>query len=98
MNLQRAEKLVPGKEFIEVQFANGAALKAKSVIISTGARRRQMKVPGENEYRNKGVAYCQNCDGPLFKGTRVAVIGGGDSGDDAAQELAGIGKNVQPHE
>src|SRR3546814_2380076 len=75
MNLQRAEKLVPGKEFIEVQFANGAALKAKSVIISTGARWRQMNVPGENEYRNKGVAYCPHCDGPLFKGKRVAVIG-----------------------
>src|SRR3546814_15322781 len=94
MNLQRAEKLVPGKEFIEVQFANGAALKAKSVIISTGARWRQMNVPGENEYRNKGVAYCPHCDGPLFKGKRVAVIGGGNSGVEAAIDLAGIVKHV----
>ncbi|MGH8444243.1 MAG: alkyl hydroperoxide reductase subunit F, partial [Solimonas sp.] len=90
MNLQRAEKLVPGAEFIEVQFANDASLKAKSVIVSTGARWRQMNVPGENEYRNKGVAYCPHCDGPLFKGKRVAVIGGGNSGVEAAIDLAGI--------
>ncbi|WP_028081781.1 alkyl hydroperoxide reductase subunit F [Solimonas soli] len=94
MNLQRAEKLVPGKDLIEVQFANGAALKAKSVIIATGARWRQMNVPGESEYRNKGVTYCPHCDGPLFKGKRVAVIGGGNSGVEAAIDLAGIVKHV----
>ncbi|MEL1265618.1 alkyl hydroperoxide reductase subunit F [Pseudoxanthomonas putridarboris] len=94
MNLQRAEKLVPGKEFVEVQLANGATLKAKTVILSTGARWRQMNVPGENEYRNKGVAYCPHCDGPLFKGKRVAVIGGGNSGVEAAIDLAGIVSHV----
>ncbi|HET8882037.1 MAG TPA: alkyl hydroperoxide reductase subunit F [Solimonas sp.] len=94
MNLQRAEKLIPGKDLIEVQFASGASLKAKSVVISTGARWRQMNVPGENEYRNKGVAYCPHCDGPLFKGKRVAVIGGGNSGVEAAIDLAGIVQHV----
>ena len=73
-----------------MQLANGATLKAKTVILSTGARWRQMNVPGENEYRNKGVAYCPHCDGPLFKGKRVAVIGGGNSGVEAAIDLAGI--------
>lgn len=90
MNLQRAEALVPGKDLIEVKLANGASLKSRTVILSTGARWRQMNVPGENEYRNKGVAYCPHCDGPLFKGKRVAVIGGGNSGVEAAIDLAGI--------
>ncbi len=94
MNLQRAEKLVPGKELVEVQLANGASLKAKTVILSTGARWRQMNVPGEDQYRNKGVAYCPHCDGPLFKGKRVAVIGGGNSGVEAAIDLAGIVSHV----
>ncbi|WP_251258297.1 FAD-dependent oxidoreductase, partial [Enterobacter hormaechei] len=69
---------------------NGAVLKSRSVILSTGARWRQMNVPGEDQYRNKGVAYCPHCDGPLFKGKRVAVIGGGNSGVEAAIDLAGI--------
>ncbi len=93
MNLQRAEKLIPASEpggLIEVQLASGASLKSKTVILSTGARWRQMNVPGEDEYRNKGVAYCPHCDGPLFKGKRVAVIGGGNSGVEAAIDLAGI--------
>jgi alkyl hydroperoxide reductase subunit F len=96
MNLQRAEKLVPAGAdgLIEVQLANGAALKARTVVVSTGARWRQMNVPGENEYRNKGVAYCPHCDGPLFKGKRVAVIGGGNSGVEAAIDLAGIVAHV----
>ena len=97
MNLQRAEKLVPATEpgdLIEVQLANGATLKSKTVILSTGARWRQMGVPGEDEYRNKGVAYCPHCDGPLFKGKRVAVIGGGNSGVEAAIDLAGIVSHV----
>jgi alkyl hydroperoxide reductase subunit F len=93
MNLQRAEKLIPAAReggLHEVVLANGASLKAKTVILSTGARWRQMGVPGEDEYRNKGVAYCPHCDGPLFKGKRVAVIGGGNSGVEAAIDLAGI--------
>ncbi len=97
MNLQRAEKLLPATEaggLIEVQLANGATLKSKTVILSTGARWRQMGVPGEEQYRNKGVAYCPHCDGPLFKGKRVAVIGGGNSGVEAAIDLAGITSHV----
>ncbi len=94
MNLQRADKLVAGGDLIEVQTASGATLKAKTVILSTGARWRQMNVPGENEYRNKGVAYCPHCDGPLFKGKRVAVIGGGNSGVEAAIDLAGLVSDV----
>jgi NADH-dependent peroxiredoxin subunit F len=90
MNLQRAKALVPGPDFIEVQLESGAALKARSVVVTTGARWRNINVPGEREYRNKGVAYCPHCDGPLFKGKRVAVIGGGNSGVEAAIDLAGI--------
>jgi len=93
MNSQRAEQLIAPKDangLIEIKLANGASLKAKSVILSTGARWRNMGVPGEQEYRNKGVTYCPHCDGPLFKGKRVAVIGGGNSGVEAAIDLAGI--------
>ena len=93
MNLQRAESLMPANEaggYAEVRTTSGATLKAKSVIISTGARWRELNVPGEQEYRGKGVAYCPHCDGPLFKGKRVAVIGGGNSGVEAAIDLAGI--------
>ncbi len=93
MNLQRAERLIPAAVpggLVEVQLANGASLRARTVILSTGARWRQMNVPGEADYRNKGVAYCPHCDGPLFKGKRVAVIGGGNSGVEAAIDLAGI--------
>jgi alkyl hydroperoxide reductase subunit F len=98
MNLQRATKLVPASDasggLVEVQLENGATLKSKTVILSTGARWRQMNVPGEDTYRNKGVAYCPHCDGPLFKGKRVAVIGGGNSGVEAAIDLAGIVSHV----
>jgi NADH-dependent peroxiredoxin subunit F len=90
MNLQRASALVPGKDLIEIKLENGASLKSRSVVISTGARWRNINVPGEQEYKNKGVAYCPHCDGPLFKGKRVAVIGGGNSGVEAAIDLAGI--------
>ncbi len=93
MNLQRADKLIPATApggLIEVQFANGGVLKSKTVILSTGARRREVNVPGEKQYRNAGVAYCPHCDGPLFKGKRVAVIGGGNSGVEAAIDLAGV--------
>jgi alkyl hydroperoxide reductase subunit F len=93
MNLQRASKLIPAKApggLHQVQFANGATLKARSIVLATGARWRQLGVPGEDTYRNKGVAYCPHCDGPLFKGKRVAVIGGGNSGVEAAIDLAMI--------
>ncbi len=93
LNLQRAEKLIPAADdngLIGVELANGATLQSKTVILSTGARWREVNVPGEQEYRNKGVAYCPHCDGPLFKGKRVAVIGGGNSGVEAAIDLAGI--------
>ncbi len=97
MNLQRADKLIaaatPGG-LIEVQLANGATLKSRSVILSTGARWRNVNVPGEQEYKNHGVAYCPHCDGPLFKGKQVAVIGGGNSGVEAAIDLAGVVAHV----
>lgn len=89
MNLQRAKSIVK-KDMIEVELENGATLKSKTVIIATGARWRNLGVPGEAEFKNKGVAYCPHCDGPLFKGKHVAVIGGGNSGVEAAIDLAGI--------
>ena len=96
MNLQRADKLMPAGAdgLVQVQMENGATLKAKTVILSTGARWRNVNVPGEAEYKNKGVAYCPHCDGPLFKGKRTAVIGGGNSGIEAAIDLAGIVEHV----
>jgi alkyl hydroperoxide reductase subunit F len=96
MNLQRADKLTPAcaDGLVHVQMENGATLKAKTVILSTGARWRNVNVPGEAEYKNKGVAYCPHCDGPLFKGKRTAVIGGGNSGIEAAIDLAGIVEHV----
>jgi alkyl hydroperoxide reductase subunit F len=93
MKLQRAKTLTPaaaGRAFHEIELESGATLRAKTVIVSTGARWRELNVPGEQEYRNKGVAYCPHCDGPLFKGKRVAVVGGGNSGVEAAIDLAGI--------
>ena len=97
MNLQRATALVPATTeggLIEVQFENGASLKSRTVIVTTGARWRSMNVPGEDAYRNKGVTYCPHCDGPLFKGKHVAVIGGGNSGVEAAIDLAGVVSRV----
>jgi len=94
MNLQRATALIPGEGVHELRLANGAVLKSKTVVLATGARWREMNVPGEREYRGKGVAYCPHCDGPLFKGKRVAVIGGGNSGVEAAIDLAGIVAHV----
>jgi alkyl hydroperoxide reductase subunit F len=96
INLQRAEALLPaGSDGLhQVRLASGAVLKSKTLIVATGARWREMKVPGEAEYRTKGVAYCPHCDGPLFKGKRVAVIGGGNSGVEAAIDLAGIVAHV----
>jgi len=97
MNLQRVDQLVPAAEpngLIEIKLANGGHLKSKTVILSTGARWRNVNVPGEAQYKNKGVAYCPHCDGPLFKGKRVAVIGGGNSGVEAAIDLAGVVAHV----
>lgn len=93
MNLQRANALIPG-DLIAVNLQNGGVLKARSVVIAIGARWREINVPGEREYRNRGVAYCPHCDGPLFKGKRVAVIGGGNSGVEAAIDLAGLVSHV----
>jgi len=93
VNLQRAEKLIPASKenpLIEIKLASGATLKAKTIVLATGARWREINVPGEQQYRNHGVAYCPHCDGPLFKGKHVAVIGGGNSGVEAAIDLAGI--------
>ncbi|GAB2182205.1 alkyl hydroperoxide reductase subunit F [Denitratisoma sp. agr-D3] len=96
MNLQRAARLQAGAEGgpVEITLENGAVLKSKSVILATGARWREMNVPGEKEYKAKGVCFCPHCDGPLFKGKRVAVIGGGNSGVEAAIDLAGIVAHV----
>jgi alkyl hydroperoxide reductase subunit F len=97
MDLQRATRLVPAEEpggLVTVELANGASLRSRTVVLSTGARWRAMNVPGEQEYRNKGVTYCPHCDGPLFKGKRVAVIGGGNSGVEAAIDLAGVVAHV----
>ncbi|MCV5940764.1 FAD-dependent oxidoreductase, partial [Escherichia coli] len=94
----QAEKLMGAAHtedgLIHIQLESGATLKSKSVILSPGARWREMNVPGEQEYRNKGVAYCPHCDGPLFKGKKTAVIGGGNSGIEAAIDLAGIVEHV----
>jgi alkyl hydroperoxide reductase subunit F len=97
MNLQRAAQIIPATEaggLVQVKMDNGGTLQARTVILSTGARWRNVNVPGEAEYKNKGVAYCPHCDGPLFKGKRTAVIGGGNSGIEAAIDLAGIVKHV----
>ncbi len=93
MNGQRVAALGPASRpggEITVTLANGAALKSRSVVLATGARWKNVNVPGEAEYRTKGVAYCPHCDGPLFKGKAVAVIGGGNSGVEAAIDLAGV--------
>ena len=95
MNLQRAESLESGADgLIEIGLASGVTLKGRSVVLATGARWRDMNVPGEQQYRTKGVTYCPHCDGPLFKGKRVAVIGGGNSGAEAAIDLAGVVEHV----
>ena len=97
MTLQIAKRLTPAAQeggLIEIETESGGKLKAKTVILSTGARWRNMNVPGEDKYRTKGVTYCPHCDGPLFKGKDVAVIGGGNSGIEAAIDLAGVVKSV----
>lgn len=94
MTLQSAKTLTRKGDFYQVLLESGATLSARSVILSTGARWRSIGVPGEQEYRNKGVTYCPHCDGPLFKGKSVAVIGGGNSGAEAAIDLAGVVADV----
>jgi NADH-dependent peroxiredoxin subunit F len=101
MNLQKVQKLTPASQaggLIELEMVNGGILQSRSVVLSTGARWRNVNVPGEQEYRNKGVAYCPHCDGPLYKGKRVAVIGGGNSGVEAAIDLAGLVEHVSMFE
>lgn len=93
MNVQVAEALIPGEEH-QIKLKNGAVLKARTIVLATGARWRELGVPGEQEYRNRGVAYCPHCDGPLYKDKPIAVIGGGNSGVEAAIDLAGIVKHV----
>lgn len=93
MKTQKAVR-VEKKDLIEVELENGAVLKSKTIVLATGARWREMNVPGEQEYKNKGVAYCPHCDGPLFKGKKTAVIGGGNSGIEAAIDLAGLVEHV----
>ncbi|WP_066017154.1 alkyl hydroperoxide reductase subunit F [Endozoicomonas atrinae] len=97
MTQQRASRIVAAEQvgdLIQVELESGATLKSRSLVIATGARWREMNVTGEQEYRGKGVAYCPHCDGPLFKGKKVAVIGGGNSGIEAAIDLAGIVEHV----
>ncbi|NRA59792.1 MAG: alkyl hydroperoxide reductase subunit F [Psychrobium sp.] len=96
MNNNKAKRVVRNVEtgLIDITLENGATLSSKSVVLATGARWREMNVPGENEYRGKGVAYCPHCDGPLFKGKSVAVVGGGNSGIEAAIDLAGLVEHV----
>ena len=94
MPTQRAARLRPGEALHEVLLENGATLRARTVVIATGARWRELGVPGEAQYRTKGVTFCPHCDGPLFAGKRVAVVGGGNSGVEAAIDLAGLTAHV----
>ena len=97
MNTQRVAELVPAAQpggYVTVKLDNGGQLRSRTVILATGARWRNVNVPGEQEYKTKGVAYCPHCDGPLFKGKKVAVIGGGNSGVEAAIDLAGVVEHV----
>ena len=97
MNLQRARQLIPAEEpggYHQLKLESGATLKARTIILATGAKWREMRVPGESVYKARGVAFCPHCDGPLFRGKRVAVIGGGNSGVEAAIDLAGIVSHV----
>lgn len=94
MHNQRATNLQKGSDGYDITLENGAVLQAKSLVLATGARWREMNVPGEQQYKGHGVAYCPHCDGPLFKGKPVAVIGGGNSGIEAAIDLANIVEHV----
>lgn len=94
MTGQKAKRVVRENGMISVTLENDVTLKSKTVVLATGARWRLMNVPGEDEYRNRGVAFCPHCDGPLFKDKPIAVIGGGNSGIEAAIDLAGVALHV----
>ena len=93
MKTQKAIKLAKN-ELVEVTLENGAVLQSKTVVLSTGARWRSLGIPGEETFKNKGIAYCPHCDGPLFAGKKIAVVGGGNSGIEAAIDLAGVVEHV----
>src|SRR5699024_2394712 len=93
MKNQRAKE-IRKNDHIEVELENGAVLKSKTAILTTGAHWRNVNVPGEEEFRTKGVTNCPHCDGPLFTDKKVAVIGGGNSGIEAAIDLAGLASHV----
>ena len=90
---QRAKRLIPANP-LQIELENGRILQSKTIVLATGAAWKQLGIPGEKELRNKGVAYCPHCDGPIFKGKRLAVVGGGNSGVEAAIDLAGIASHV----
>lgn len=90
---QRVRALVAGAPFA-LELESGAVLRGRTVVAASGARWRELSVPGEREHRGRGVAYCPHCDGPLYKGKRVAVIGGGNAGVEAAIDLAGLASEV----
>ncbi|MBH8601848.1 alkyl hydroperoxide reductase subunit F [Thermoactinomyces sp. CICC 23799] len=94
MDSQTVKRIEKKDDMIDIFLENGAVLKSKTVIIATGARWRNVGVPGEEKFRNKGVANCTHCDAPLFAGKDVAVIGGGNSGIESAIDLAGIANHV----
>lgn len=93
---QVAQRLVPsgGDKLHRIITNRGLELAAKTVIIATGSGWRTLGVPGEDEYRNRGVSFCPHCDGPLFAGKRLAVVGGGNSGVEAALDLAQVAAHV----
>ena len=93
MKTQKAVKLEKN-DLLEVTLENGAVLQSKAVVLSTGARWRSLGIPGEEEFKNKGIAYCPHCDGPIFAGQKIAVVGGGNSGIEAAIDLAGVVEHV----
>lgn len=91
---RRIEKVtIEGNEKV-LSTAGGEIFKAPAVIVATGASWRKLNVPGEAEYIGRGVAFCPHCDGPFYKGKHVAVVGGGNSGIEAAIDLAGICSKV----
>ena len=81
-------------ENYRIHLNTGETFETRSIILATGAQWRKLGVPGEDENVGKGVAYCAHCDGPFFKGKDISVIGGGNSGIEAALDLAGIVKHV----
>jgi len=91
---QRVESVSRINRGFEVRTDKGETYQAKAVIFATGKRPRQLNVPGEKELVGKGVTYCAICDGPLFAGEKVAVIGGGNSALEAADDMIKIAEHV----